>query len=93
MTADEKFFERNRKLSPAFPDILTACERRQRDRENFTARFLLWFIAPAGLLTLIWSSFGWAVFGFGIVGFIVTCFVASSRAHRRAGSPTRGQFE
>lgn len=91
MTVDE-ITVAQRKLSPKFPDILTQLERRQRDRENFTARFLLWFLAPAGLITLFWSTFGWVMFGTGIVGFIITCVVASSRAHKRHGSPARGQF-
>lgn len=84
MTVDEITAAR-RRLSPKFPDILTAAQRRQRDRENFTARFFLWVMVPAGLITLAWSSFGWAVAGVGFVGFIATCLVAGSRANDRAG--------
>ena len=90
--ADQAFFEQSRKLSPKFPDALTYLERRQRDRENFAARFLLWFLAPAGLITLFWSTFGWVMFGAGILGFVIVCYVAGARAHERAGSPTNGLF-
>ena len=91
-TADQKFFEESRKLSPRFPDALTQLERRQRDHENIAARFFLWVMAPAGLITLFWSSFGWALLGGGIVGFVVVCIVASDRQHRRAGSPSGNRF-
>lgn len=84
MTADE-IMAAQRRLSPKFPDILTAYQRRQRDRENLAARILLWGFVPGGLITLPWSSFGWVVAGFGLVGFISTCLVAGARAHDRAG--------
>lgn len=73
-----------RKLSPKFPPIADALERRQRFREAFVARAQL-LTGAAGLIYSHWDSFGYVIAGFGFVGFVITCFVAGNRQYVRSG--------
>ena|ERR1035437_379070 len=84
-----------RKLSPIFPTIADARERRARLHETITGR---------GSLALFATFTGWAFFtddGFrlglvalaaaSLASFIITCFVAGNRQYRKCGSlPQRG---
>ena len=72
-----------RRLSPKFPTIEEALERRRALRETIAARVLLGF---GGIIALIvGQSFGWVGVGFGFGGFIVTCFYAGNRQYVRSG--------
>ena len=72
-----------RKLSPRFPTIAEALEKRRQARETIAARTLL-AIVPFGVIVSVWNSFGWIMAGVGFVGFIVTCFVAGTRQTKRS---------
>ena len=79
-----------RKLSPRFPTIAEALERRTALRETITARTLL-FGGAAGLVYGIgWDSFGYVVAGMSLVGFTIMCFIAGNRQHIRSGGNTNG---
>jgi hypothetical protein len=71
-----------RKLSPHFPTIAEAYERRIALRETITARVLLFGVA-AGLLYGGWDSFGYVVAGMSLLGFTITCFVAGNRHDKK----------
>lgn len=85
--ADKEFFERNRKLSPKFPDPSTALLRLQMKREALAARIMMGGAVFFGLCTPFAEKplfMGAASLAF-VFGFVVTCFVAGSRSHQRAG--------
>ena len=90
--ADQKFFTEARRRSPRYPDVATQLERRRQSQENLAARLLLWGLAPAGLITSFWSTFGWVMVGTGIIGFICVCVASSERQHKRRGSPSGNPF-
>jgi hypothetical protein len=79
-----------RKLSPKFPSIAEAQERRRKLHEAVAARTLLAML-PLGVIVSVWNSFGWAMAGVGVAGFIVTCFVAGNRQCTRSGGGNRGR--
>lgn len=84
--ADEEFFTAKRKISPRFPDVAEALERRRCLRETIAARTMIATGVAGGLYALITGeTFGLVVLGFSIVGFITTCFVAGNRQYVRSG--------
>jgi hypothetical protein len=91
---DQKFFAEKRKLSPVFPDPATQLLRLQMQREAIAARVLLALCAVFAIAAPFadhpwWMAAASAWFGFG---FVVTCFVAGSRAHKRAGGKSGRPF-
>jgi uncharacterized membrane protein YccC len=77
-----------RKLSPKFPDLDEAHERRQKKHEALIARILLGSAVVMGIGAPFAEHPWWlgasAVACF--IGFIITCFVAGSRQTRRYGN-------
>lgn len=93
----EQITTAQRRLSPIFPTIIEASERRARLHESVVAR---------GSFALFATFTGWAFFtddGFrlglmalaaaSLASFIITCFVAGNRQYRKQGSiPQRGDY-
>jgi len=73
-----------RKLSPRFPTIAEATERRTALRETIIARTLLG-LTVGGLIYSVWDRSGFGLAGASFVGFVITCFVAGNRRHGRSG--------
>lgn len=74
-----------RKLSPRFPDVATALERRRVRREHLVARVIL---LCAGLLGFCGAvsdhpRAAWSAAGACVAAFVVVCFNAGSRHDRR----------
>jgi hypothetical protein len=81
-----------RKLSPKFPSIVEALERRQRLRETVAARSLLAFTVVGLVYGFGWGEgFGFIIAGFSFFGFLTTCFVAGNRLYKRNGESGHGK--
>lgn len=80
--ADEEFFERSRKLSPKFPSVTEAVERRRRWWENVLARLLLLMLVLGAVYSL-WTHDvrGWITAGIAFICFVGVVVVACARAH------------
>jgi hypothetical protein len=86
--ADQKFFEKARKISPAFPDIETVLERRRCAQEALAARILMGLAVIFGIATPFAEQRGFmllAAFAC-FTGFVITCFVAGNRQFKRNGN-------
>ena len=76
--ADLKFFEQSRKLSPVFPSVADALDRRQCLRETIAARTFMVGIG-LGLASAIWTPFGFPLAMLSVIGFVITATIAGNR--------------
>lgn len=77
-----------RKLSPKFPDLDEAHERRQKKHEQIIARILLGLCLAFGIASPFAVHPWWLAASATacFVGFVITCYVAGSRQTRRYGN-------
>jgi 1,4-dihydroxy-2-naphthoate octaprenyltransferase len=88
------FGDSQSRISPKFPSVNDAIERRHQQREAIAARTLA-VVMFAGIGVAFWSSFGLVMTIFGGLGFVITCFYAGNRQYERQlknGSSLRKPF-
>jgi hypothetical protein len=91
----EQITAAQRKLSPIFPTILDARERRARFHETVAARGSL----ALSVVFSVWAFFADAWLGptalaaACFASFVIMCFIAGNRKYRKEGSiPQRGDY-